>query len=465
MIQKFCCSVFVICVLFLFACTTDENKQTDGPEITSQLISGIKYITISKNNTEAKIFYAINTDIQITESCQSAHPNTLLYSNTFSISETSTIKAVTCLFVNDKLEKSDITIKKFEKYTDTAAYAQNINFGKNPGELLMHMYVPATAWRDSPVLLKLHGCGGGVPTGIDDSLADPLFLLAEKFSVIIVFPEQTAENNSKLCFHAWDSSEENYNNDDIRDQGEALSIKNMIDYTKSLLGSDKENNIFIAGHSAGAAFTAVMVATYPEMFSGAAINAGIPYQAYSFGNWTNPGAQSAFRYLEWEGIWYDGDTSFIDITPDTWGNLVRNASPYSTYPKMMFSHGVDSDGVYDASTKANYEATYNGDAGVHSLNLRDLLKQWTNVFNIPNTPSTTEYPLQGTSNVEQACYKDSTGNTLIQVNRIYGFEHWIPTDLEQLNPILGTDYIENSVTTVTGFHWYYQIFKFFGIAE
>ena len=79
-------------------------------------------------------------------------------------------------------------------------------------------------------------------------------------------------NNQNACFN-WFERE-----DTRRDSGEALSIRQMIDAMVKRHSIDP-SRVYIVGLSAGGAMTAVMLATYPEVFAGGAIVAGVPLAA------------------------------------------------------------------------------------------------------------------------------------------------------------------------------------------
>ena len=63
-----------------------------------------------------------------------------------------------------------------------------------------------------------------------------------------------------------------------RGHGEAASIRQMVATMVSDHGIDPAR-VFVTGLSAGGAMTSVMLATYPEVFAGGAIIAGLPYGA------------------------------------------------------------------------------------------------------------------------------------------------------------------------------------------
>ena len=73
-----------------------------------------------------------------------------------------------------------------------------------------------------------------------------------------------------LCFN-WFSGD-----DSQRGMGEAASIANMIAAVKTAHDVDPER-VFVTGLCAGGAMAGVMLATYPELFAGGAIIAGVAY--------------------------------------------------------------------------------------------------------------------------------------------------------------------------------------------
>src|SRR2546423_15033176 len=83
-------------------------------------------------------------------------------------------------------------------------------------------------------------------------------------------PERQPANNANGCFN-WFNPE-----DTARDSGEACSIRQMI---ARMVREHKidDRRIFVTGLSAGGAMTSVMLATYPEVFAGGAVIAGLPF--------------------------------------------------------------------------------------------------------------------------------------------------------------------------------------------
>ena len=187
-------------------------------------------------------------------------------------------------------------------------------FDPNPGNLRMFQYVPDGLKRGAPLVVELHGCGQ-TATGYD--LGTGWCQLADELGFAVLAAEQKAVNNPHTCFD-W------FNPEDItRGSGEAASIAAMV---KSMVEADglDAKRVFITGLSAGGAMTSVMLATYPELFAGGAIIAGLPFGA----------AQNVRDALE-------SMRSAPMRTPAQWGEMVRAASDYQgPWPKVSVWHGA-----------------------------------------------------------------------------------------------------------------------------
>lgn len=140
-------------------------------------------------------------------------------------------------------------------------------FGSNPGNLNSWQFVPDGS--DLPLVIILHGC---TQSAADYARQSGWSELAERCGFAILLPEQQRANNPNLCFN-WFAS-----GDTQRDQGEALSIRQMIGAMAARYPIDP-SRVFVTGLSAGGAMASAMLATYPEVFAGGAIIAGLPYGA------------------------------------------------------------------------------------------------------------------------------------------------------------------------------------------
>ena len=141
------------------------------------------------------------------------------------------------------------------------------DFGSNPGNLGARTYVPASLAADAPLVVVFHG---GSQSAYDYDLGSGWSRLADKHGFALLFPEQRRANNPALCFNWYETG------DNKRSSGEAASTRQMIEALVLREGLAR-GRVFVSGVSAGGAMAAVMMATYPEVFSGGAMIAGLPY--------------------------------------------------------------------------------------------------------------------------------------------------------------------------------------------
>jgi poly(hydroxyalkanoate) depolymerase family esterase len=260
-----------------------------------------------------------------------------------------------------------------------ATLTQVTDFGSNPGNLNMYVYRPDGIGSGAPVVVAMHGCTQTANAYYSNS-GWPKY--ADLFRFIVIFPEQKSANAANACFNWFTAG------DVARGQGEALSVKQMVDYAQSSYGADPART-YVTGLSAGGAFTAVMLATYPDVFEAGSIVAGIPYGCAPA---TSP---------------YTCMFTTVSKTPAQWGTLVRNAFPgYSgPYPRVSIWHGTSDSVVVPGNATSS----------------RD---QWTNVWGISTTPTSTS-SLPGSTSVENY---DSGGQTVVRLYRVSGMGHGTPID-------------------------------------
>lgn len=221
-------------------------------------------------------------------------------------------------------------------------------FADNPGDLDAWLYLPPDLPAGRPLVVALHGCLQG-PADIDDETG--WRRLADEFGFALLLPGQRAANNPLRCFN-WMLP-----GDRDRGAGEAESIRRMVTAAVAQHGLDA-GKVYAAGHSAGGAMVAVLLAAYPDAFAGGAILAGVPYLCVSLDwAWIIPWA--AKTCLDYGNIWVSG--------PVDWGDRVRGAvaglkEPFD-WPVVSIWYGVDDDVV-------------------NPVNARDLVAQWTNVHGL-----------------------------------------------------------------------------------
>ena len=140
-------------------------------------------------------------------------------------------------------------------------------FGSNPGNLRMLTYVPDSVSSSPALVVVLHGC---TQTAAGYDHGSGWSALADRYGFVLLYAEQQEANNPKRCFNWFQPG------DIERDQGETHSIRQMVEHAVRRHGVDR-SRIFVTGLSAGGAMTSTMLATYPEVFAGGAIVAGLPY--------------------------------------------------------------------------------------------------------------------------------------------------------------------------------------------
>jgi poly(hydroxyalkanoate) depolymerase family esterase len=250
-------------------------------------------------------------------------------------------------------------------------------FGANPGNLRMFAYAPKDLPPKAPLVIALHGC---TQTSAEYDHGTGWSSLADSLGFAVVYPQQQPANNPKNCF-SWFLP-----NDIARGHGEARSIGEMVEHAIATFAADRRK-VFVTGLSAGGAMASVMLATYPEVFAGGAIIAGLPYGCA--GN-----VQQAFEAMFTE----QGHAA------QALGNRVRAASRHrGPWPKISVWHGAD-------------------DPIVRPSNGEDIIRQWTNVHGISESPSHHEFIENHTRRV----WSDANGKALIEAFSISGMTHGVP---------------------------------------
>jgi feruloyl esterase len=264
-----------------------------------------------------------------------------------------------------------------EATTQRSSLREITNFGTNPGKLRLFAHVPKTLTATPALVVALHGCTQTAHayergTGWSD--------LADRYGFVVIYPQQQPANNPKSCF-SWFLP-----GDTVRDAGEALSIRQMIEKVIVQFGIDRRR-VFVTGLSAGAAMTSVMLATYPEVFAGGAILAGLPYGSAS-------SVQEAFDAM------FNGPVASARAL----GDRVRGASRHrGPWPRISVWHG-------------------SADQVVAPSNGESIIAQWTNVHSLPAQSSGEEQVGRHIRRV----WNGKNGTPLVEAFSVIGMGHGEP---------------------------------------
>jgi poly(hydroxyalkanoate) depolymerase family esterase len=231
------------------------------------------------------------------------------------------------------------------------------------------------------LVVVLHGCTQNAAS-YDESSG--WSRLADQHGFVLLYPEQQRLNNPNLCFN-WFSAD-----DTARGSGEALSIRQMVNAVQDQHGTDAQR-VFVTGLSAGGAMAATMLATYPDVFAGGAVIAGLPFG-------TARSIPEAFDRMRGHG----------GPHPTALADLVRGASSHSgKWPILSVWHG-------------------SADHTVDQSNASALVEQWRSLHGASKAPTTTElvggYP--------HRVWSDAKGRDVIEEYSITGLGHGTPLDMQ-----------------------------------
>jgi poly(hydroxyalkanoate) depolymerase family esterase len=286
-------------------------------------------------------------------------------------------------------------------------------FGSNPGNLRMFMFAPARLQQPRALVVVLHGCG---QTAASYDLGAGWSTLAKHYGFALLLPQQQSANNANGCFN-W------FNTDDIaRGHGEACSIRQMIARMVHDYNIDPRR-IFVTGLSAGGAMTSVMLATYPEVFAGGAIIAGLPF-----------GVASSFR----EAL--GAMRGFGPRPAAELGDLVRAASKHrGHFPRISVWHG-------------------SADRTVSPSNAGEIVKQWLDVHHLPEAPMS-ETVVDGHP---RQVWWNGDGDTMVESYTVTDMAHGTPlgrADDDRRYGRKGMFQLEAGISST------YHIAKFFGLTH
>ncbi|MGW6738580.1 extracellular catalytic domain type 1 short-chain-length polyhydroxyalkanoate depolymerase [Streptomyces sp. NPDC055013] len=234
----------------------------------------------------------------------------------------------------------------------TATLTEVTDFGTNPSNLRMYVYVPDNVTANPAVLVAVHWCTGSGPDMYNGTEYDTL---ADQYGFVVVYPSVT---RSSKCFDV--SSPQALRRDGGSDP---VGIRSMVDWVTRTYDADADR-VFATGISSGAMMTNVLLGDYPDVFAAGAAFSGVPFGCFA----TTDGS-------EWNSACANGT---VTHTPQQWGDLVRGAYPGYTgpRPRMQLWHGTEDDVL-------------------RHPNFGEMIKQWTDVQGVSQTPAATDTPQSG----------------------------------------------------------------------
>jgi poly(hydroxyalkanoate) depolymerase family esterase len=254
------------------------------------------------------------------------------------------------------------------------------SFGSNPGTIRMYKYVPAGLPPGAPLVVALHGCDQDAKKYSRETGWNTL---ADRYQFAVLYPETDRSNNPMKCWN-WFRPK-----DQVRDGGEAHSVKQMVDAMIAAHRLDGKR-VFVTGLSAGGAMTDVLLAVYPDVFAGGAPMAGVPYGCASSAM-AAVGCMNGSRTL--------GDRQLLNAARSGFGGY---AGPY---PVVSVWQGT-ADGV------------------VSPVNAEEIALQWREIHGTELQPVQTEV-IQGS---RHRVYKNGDGRGVAEVWEIAGMGHGITVD-------------------------------------
>jgi poly(hydroxyalkanoate) depolymerase family esterase len=262
-----------------------------------------------------------------------------------------------------------------------ASLVQVNNFGSNPGNDSMHVYVPDNAQAQPAIVVAMHPCGGSGPGFYQSS---QFASLADQYGFVVIYPSSTDKIG---CF-------DNFSDASKRRGGgtDAESIISMVNYVKQQYNGDP-SRVYATGSSSGGMMTNAITALYPDVFAAGAAFMGVPFACFP----------NEADYLAGNSVCANGNNN---KTPQQWGDLARAAYPGYTgpYPRMQLWHGT-------------------ADPIVNFRNLQMAVDQWTNLHGLSQTPTSTDTPQNGWT---RRRFADQAGTVQVEAISVANAGHALP---------------------------------------
>lgn len=159
------------------------------------------------------------------------------------------------------------------------------------------LYIPSSYSRERelPLMVMLHGCDQNPD---DFAAGTKMNALAEKENFLVLYPDMNhlfnpSNPDSYNPFGCWNWF---LDKNQHRGKGHPKLINGIIDEVKSNYMVDS-TRVYAAGLSAGASLACILGVTYPDVFSGIGICAGLAYDAANVVFFTDPMAEAAKKSM------------------------------------------------------------------------------------------------------------------------------------------------------------------------
>ncbi|KAG6360662.1 hypothetical protein INS49_011727 [Diaporthe citri] len=266
-----------------------------------------------------------------------------------------------------------------------AAQLTKVNYPNDAmSKVDMYIYVPDKVVANPPLVVVIHSCQSSAQAYFQNSLI-PWHRGSDNKGYITVWPSSP---HSGTC---WDvSSKATLTHGG---GGDTQAISNMITYAISQYKVDA-SRVFVTGGSSGAMMSNVLAATYPEQIKALSLYSGVPAGCF---------LSSSGGVDQWNSSCASGQVS---ATAEAWGNVARNMYPgyNGTRPKMQIWHG-------------------SADGTLNPQNYKEEIKQWTNVFGVSQTPTSS------VKNYPQSNYQTDNYGPNVQGIYATGVGHSVPSNL------------------------------------